>query len=231
MINEYIRNYKELAKEGPSLFDFCFICGRNFKNTQESKGHENHCAYAQADLQKQIISDEKQKKYTHETTVFLVSTKKNNEEASCKKPSPANIKRNLDLSYQRAKEKSSTLMVGIGYDTEKVDIGYRNKKWVSGSRSQWTSLNKVELVEKVTEAVNQGLAKYPKDYFRNMGKLISGEVERRRNFISKWSKDYKVLIQDVMGLKNKCAKVSAWVCKVVSNKSYPFHEIEIEPYK
>ena len=49
--------------------------------------------------------------------------------------------------------------------------------------------------------MNQGHAKYPTDYFKNVRKLSPSEVERGRNFISKRSKYYKVLMQDVMGLK------------------------------
>ena len=139
MINEYIRKDKEPAKEGQGLIDFHCICGRNLNFFQGLKGHENHCASAQADLQKKIIADEKETKETHDTTVFLVSTEKNNEEASCKKPSLENTKHNLDLSDQRAKEQSSTLMVGIGDDTENVKIYGRNNNHGAGSRRQWTS--------------------------------------------------------------------------------------------
>ena len=56
----------------------------------------------------------------------------------------------------------------------------------------------MELIDEVTEAVNQGLAKDQTNYFINVRKLIPSEVERRRNFISTCSKDYKVLMQDVM---------------------------------
>ena len=38
-------------------------------------------------------------------------------------------------------------------------------------------------------------------------------------------------MQDVMGLKNKCAKGSANIRKGVSIQSYPFHNIETELYK
>ena len=42
VITEYIRRDKEPAKEGPDLFDFHCICGRNFKNIQGLTGKENH---------------------------------------------------------------------------------------------------------------------------------------------------------------------------------------------
>ena len=86
----------------------------------------------------------------------------------------------------------------------------------------------MELIDEVTEAVNQGLAKDPMDYFRNVRKLSPSEVERRRNFISIWSKYYKVLMQDAMGLKKKCAKGSAQIRKGVITQSSPLHEIETE---
>ena len=54
--------------------------------------------------------------------------------------------------------------------------------------------------------MNRVLANNPVDYFSNVRKLSPSEVGRRRNFISKWSKDYKVLMQDVMGLEEKLLK-------------------------
>ena len=83
----------------------------------------------------------------------------------------------------------------------------------------------MELIEEVTEYLNQGLAKYPIDYFRNVRKLIPSEVDRRINFISKCQKYYKVSMQYVMRLKNKFAKVSAWICKEVITQSSSFHDI------
>ena len=86
----------------------------------------------------------------------------------------------------------------------------------------------MELIEEVTEYLNQGLAKYPIDYFRNVRKLIPSEVDRRINFISKCQKYYKVSMQYVMRLKKKCAKGSAQTRKGVITQSSPLHEIETE---
>ena len=76
-------------------------------------------------------------------------TEKNNEEESFKKPSPVNANLNLDRSDQRAKEQSSTLMVGIGDDTEKVNINVRKNNFGSGSRRECTSQHKLELIDEV----------------------------------------------------------------------------------
>ena len=100
-------------------------------------------------------------------------------------PSPANTKHNIDRSDQRKKGQSSTLMIGIGNYTENLKIDDRKSNHVSGSGRQRKSRQKVEFIDKVTKAVNQGLAKYPTDYFRIVRKLIPSEVGRRRNFISK----------------------------------------------
>ena len=122
-------------------------------------------------------------------------------------------------------------MVGTGNGTERVKIEGRKNNCGAGSRREWTSQQKVELIDKVREAVNQGLSKDPTDYFRNVRTLSPSEVERRRNFISKWSKCYNILMQNVMVLKNKCAKGSAWIRKGVSTQSSLLHEIETEIYE
>ena len=84
-----------------------------------------------------------------------------------------------------------------------MKIDGRENNYGEASRRQWTSKKNAELIDEVTESVNQVLAKYPKDYFRNVRKLSPSKVELRRNLISKCSKDYYVLMQDVMVLKNK----------------------------
>ena len=66
-----------------------------------------------------------------------------------------------------------------------MNIDGRKKNHGAGIRMQWTSQYNVELIRKVTEAVNQGLAKDPTNNFRNVGKLSPSEVERRKKFISK----------------------------------------------
>ena len=146
-------------------------------------------------------------------------------------PTSSDTNHNTDLSDQRTKEQSSTLMVVIGDETEKVKIDGRKNNFGSVSRRQWTSQQKVELIDEVREPVNQGLAKNLTDYFRNVRKLSPIEVEHRKFFIIKWSKYYKILMQDVMGLKNKCSKGSAWIQKGVSTLLSLFHEIEIEIYE
>ena len=78
--------------------------------------------------------------------------------------------------------------------------------------------------------MNKSLSKRPTDYFNNVQKLSPSEVERRRIFISKWSEDYSLLIQYVMGLKNNFAKGIAHICKGVRTQSSPFHDIETELY-
>ena len=52
-----------------------------------------------------IIALSKVATETCDTTCFLVSTENKNGEASCKKPSPANTKQDLEHSDQCAKEK------------------------------------------------------------------------------------------------------------------------------
>ena len=81
-------------------------------------------------------------------------------------------------------------MVRIGDDNEKVKIYGRKNNCGEDSRRQWTSQQKVELIDEVREPVNQGLAKNLTDYFRNVRKLSPSKVELRRNLISKCSKDY-----------------------------------------
>ena len=95
-------------------------------------------------------------------------------------------------------------MVEIGDDTENMNINGRKNNHGAGSRRQWKSQQKLELIDEVTEAVNQVLAKGPTEYFRNMRKLIPSEVEHRRSFISKRSKYYKVLMHNMMELKKMC---------------------------
>ena len=95
-------------------------------------------------------------------------------------------------------------------------------------RQNWSSRQKVEFVDEVIQAINEGVAGSVTEYYRDVMKCVPAEVERLRNRFTKWSKAdaYGRCLDDLLG-RNKSSNGKK---RQTRNTASPFHEIETELY-
>ena len=126
--------------------------------------------------------------------------------------------------FRQAKKKSSTYVSNIN----ETKIDDRNIYRGCAMRQNWSSWKKVGFLNEIIQAIKEGLLANITEYYHDILKNVSEEVEGLRNLMSKWSKPdaYGKCFDDLLG-QTKSSNVKKIQKR---NTASPFHDIEAKLY-
>jgi hypothetical protein len=180
--------------------------------TDMEKGNNTNCVSAS----RQVIS-----------TVFLAHPLGPN--AITERTNTARDERQIRSSVMLSNinEEANTTVEKVAPAVAKIDKRSNNRG--SAIRVRKSQREKLDLINEVEMAIDDGKVSNTFEYFRNILKMSAAEVERYGNAVNKWRKGeaYATILKGCVGINDAKGMQKA----KTHNSRSPFHEIEAQLYK